>query len=85
VRGRDLEMEETRGSRESARKIFKMGARSGQKREECKRNRVKVKSGKRAAKFGDITERGEEGERNTSRGTGVPVKKGKVVEQKEDG
>jgi hypothetical protein len=28
-------------------------------------------------------ERGEEGERNTTRGTGMPVKKGEVDEQKE--
>jgi hypothetical protein len=31
VRGRDLEMEGTSGSRESARKIFEMGARSAQR------------------------------------------------------
>jgi hypothetical protein len=31
VRGRDLEMERTRGGRENARKIIEMGARSGQR------------------------------------------------------
>jgi hypothetical protein len=31
VRGRDLEMERTRGGRENARKIIGMGARSGQR------------------------------------------------------
>jgi hypothetical protein len=87
-------MEETRGSRESARKIFKMGARSGQKREECKRNRLKVKAGKRAAKFEDIMDGREEcriltecwsekkknaeKERNTTRGTGMR-RRGKFV------
>jgi hypothetical protein len=47
VRGRDLG---------SARKIFKMGARSGQRNivsEECNRNRLRVKAGKRVAKFED--------------------------------
>ncbi|KAH0810191.1 hypothetical protein GEV33_012600 [Tenebrio molitor] len=54
VRDRDLGMEGT--SRESARKIFEMGttSSSGQRnaREECKRsNGLRVKAGKRAAKF----------------------------------
>jgi hypothetical protein len=53
VRGRDLGMEGTRRGRESARNIFKRGARSGQRnaREECKRNRLRVKAGKKAAKL----------------------------------
>jgi hypothetical protein len=61
VRGRDLGMEGTRGGRESARKIFKM---LGVDREtpgyivkkECKRSRLKVKAGKRAAKLEDKTD-----------------------------
>jgi hypothetical protein len=42
-------MERTRGGRESARKIFEMGARSGQRNvmERCKRNRLRVKARKR--------------------------------------
>jgi hypothetical protein len=44
-------MEGTRGGRESARKIFERGARS--RREEYKRNRVRIKAGKRAAKSED--------------------------------
>jgi hypothetical protein len=42
-------MERTRGGRESAGKIFERGARSGQRNvmEECKRNRLRVKTGKR--------------------------------------
>jgi hypothetical protein len=60
-------------------------------REECKRNRLIVKIGKRTAKFEVkmggreecliLTEcwrkekkHGKEGERNTTRGTGMPVK-----------
>jgi hypothetical protein len=52
-------MEGTGGGGESAREIFEMGARSGQRntwvhvREECKRSRLRVKAGKRAAKFED--------------------------------
>jgi hypothetical protein len=57
-------------------------------REECKRNnRLRVKAGKRTAKFEDKTdgrmlkrkekEQREEGERSTTRGMGVPVKKWK--------
>jgi hypothetical protein len=52
-------MEGTEGGGESAREIFEMGARSGQRntwvhvREECKRSRLRVKAGKRAAKFED--------------------------------
>jgi hypothetical protein len=55
VRGRDLGMEGTRGGRESARKIFEMGDRSGQRnpdyivREECKRNQLS-ESGKENGK-----------------------------------
>jgi hypothetical protein len=52
-------------------------------REECKRNRLKVKEGKRGAKFEDKmdgmkkkTRRGRR-ERNTIRETGMPVKKRK--------
>jgi hypothetical protein len=50
-------MEGTRAGGESARKIFEMGARSGREtpryivREECKRNRLRVKAGMRAANF----------------------------------
>jgi hypothetical protein len=47
VRGRDVGMEGTRRGRESARKIFEMGARSRQRnaivKEECKRNRLRKK------------------------------------------
>jgi hypothetical protein len=66
----------------------------GQKREECKRNRLKVKAGKRAAKFEDIMDGREEcriltecwsekkknaeKERNTTRGTGMR-RRGKFV------
>jgi hypothetical protein len=64
-------------------------------REECKRNRLKVKAGKRAAKFEDKMDwreesripteccrekkkkHAEEGERDTIRETGMPVKKWK--------
>jgi hypothetical protein len=55
VWGRDLGVEGTRRGRESGRKIFERGARSGQRnaREECKRNRLRVKAGKRAAKLED--------------------------------
>jgi hypothetical protein len=50
-------MDGTRGGRGSSRKIFKMGARSRQRNArlhsegECKRNRLRVKTGKRTAKF----------------------------------
>jgi hypothetical protein len=42
-------MERTRGGRESAGKIFERGARSRERnvREKCKRNRLRVKVGKR--------------------------------------
>jgi hypothetical protein len=60
-------------------------------KEECKRNRLRVKAGKRAAKFEDrmdgrdtnrMLEREEKtrrrrAERNTTRETGMPVKKWK--------
>jgi hypothetical protein len=55
-------MEGTGGGGESAREIFEMGARSGQRNtwvhsegrvEECKRSKLRVKAGKRAAKFED--------------------------------
>jgi hypothetical protein len=94
-----LVMEGIRGGRNSARKIFEMGARSGNTemlgyhivREECKRNRLRVKAGKKAAKFGDKMDGREEcrilekqekerrrrGERNTTRGTSKPGKKWK--------
>jgi hypothetical protein len=55
VRGSDMWMEGTRSSR----KRFELGTRSGQRnvgyvvREECKRSRLRVKVGKRAAKFED--------------------------------
>jgi hypothetical protein len=48
---RYLGMEGTTRGKESARKIFERGARSGQRREQCSRNRMRVKVGKRAAKF----------------------------------
>jgi hypothetical protein len=47
-------MEGTGRGRESARKIFERGARSGQSylvREECKRNRLRVKARKKATKW----------------------------------
>jgi hypothetical protein len=50
VQGRYLGMEGTRRGKESARKIFERGARSGQSREQCRRNRMRVKVGKRAGK-----------------------------------
>jgi hypothetical protein len=55
-------MEGTGGGGESAREIFEMGAGSGQRNtwvhseervEECKRSKLRVKAGKRAAKFED--------------------------------
>jgi hypothetical protein len=51
-------------------------------REECKRNRPKMKGGKRAAKFenkmdGKEKEHRRRRERNTTRGTGMPGKKWK--------
>jgi hypothetical protein len=55
VRGRDLEMERTRGGRENARKIIEIGV--GREtlgyivREECKRSILRVKAAKRTAKF----------------------------------
>jgi hypothetical protein len=55
VRGRDLGMEGTRRGNESARKTFERDTRSGQRNarlhseEECKRNRLRVKVGKRTA------------------------------------
>jgi hypothetical protein len=92
-------MEETRGGRASARKIFDMGARVDREtpgytvREECKRNRLRVKTGKRTQRGqngwkGRVQdtdrmletkqkEQREEGERSTTRGMGVPVKKWK--------
>jgi hypothetical protein len=74
-------------------------------REECKRNRLRVKPKKRAAKFEDKMDGREEcsiliepwrenkkkhreegeRERNTIRETGMPRKKWKDYEQKEDG
>jgi hypothetical protein len=54
-------------------------------RKECKRNKLRVNAGKRAAKFEDKMD-GREGkektrrrrrERNTTRGTDMPVKKWK--------
>jgi hypothetical protein len=66
-------------------------------REECQRNKMRVKAGKREAKFEDkgreecriLTEcwreNTEKKERNTTRGTGMPVRKWKDWEQKEDG
>jgi hypothetical protein len=59
-------MEGTRRGRESARKIFERGARSGQRnesytvKEEYKRNKLRVKAGKRAAKFEDKIDGREE-------------------------
>jgi hypothetical protein len=91
-------MEGTRGGRESARKLCEMGARSGQRnvyivKEECKGNRLRVKAGKRAAKFEDkmygteecriLTECWREKKKNTEkkqereRGTSMLVKKWK--------
>jgi hypothetical protein len=77
-------MEETRGGRESARKLFEMGARSGQRnvyivKEECKGNRLRVKAGKRAAKFEDKMDGREECRILTEcwreKETDMPVKK----------
>jgi hypothetical protein len=97
-------MEEIKRSKASARKIFERGARSIEKRqvryivrEDCKRNRLRVKAEKRTTKFKDKMDRREEcriltecrrekkktwrgqgeGERNTIRETGMPVKKWK--------
>jgi hypothetical protein len=80
--------EQAGGGGESAREIFEMGARSGQRntwvhvREECKRSRLRVKAGKRAAKFEDrmgerkecriLSEKERERE-NTSGRTGMPA------------
>jgi hypothetical protein len=48
-------MEGTRGGRESARKIFEMGARSGQRnavvRKKCKRNIPRMKAEKKTVKL----------------------------------
>ncbi|KAJ3637363.1 hypothetical protein MTP99_000830 [Tenebrio molitor] len=58
-------MEGTRGGRASPTKLFEMGGRSGQRngyivKEECKGNRLRVKAGKRAAKFEDKMDGREE-------------------------
>jgi hypothetical protein len=55
-------MEGTRRSRESARKIFERDARSGQRnsRLHSKRNRLRVKAGKRETKFEDKMDGREE-------------------------
>jgi hypothetical protein len=59
-------LERTRGGKESARKIFEMGARSGQRNTRLHsegrvyRNMLKVKAGKRAAKLEDKMDRKEE-------------------------
>jgi hypothetical protein len=67
VRGTDLAMEEIKRSKASARKIFERGARSIEKRqvryivrEDCKRNRLRVKAEKRTTKFKDKMDRREE-------------------------
>ncbi|KAH0809247.1 hypothetical protein GEV33_013543 [Tenebrio molitor] len=59
VRGRGLGMEGTGGGGESAREIFEMGAKSGQKiarlhsEGRAKEKRLRVKAEKRVAKFED--------------------------------
>jgi hypothetical protein len=57
--GQDLGLEGTRRGRESPRKIFERAERVDREipgyiiKEECKRNRLSGKAGKRAAKFED--------------------------------
>jgi hypothetical protein len=99
-------MKGTRRGRESGRKIFERGEQRKARlhsEEECKRNRLTVKAGKKGAKFEDNMDRMEEckilkeywreknrtsrrrRERSTTRGTGMPMKRWKDGEQKEDG
>jgi hypothetical protein len=106
VGDRDLGMKGTRRGRESGRKIFERGEQRKarlHREEECKRNRLTVKAGKKVAKFEDKMDRREEckilkeywreknrtsrrrRQRSTTRGTGMPMKRWKDGEQKEDG
>jgi chemotaxis receptor (MCP) glutamine deamidase CheD len=65
-RSRDLGMEGTRRGRERVKKIFGRGAKSAQRNAKLHsggrvlRNRLRVKSGKRAAKFKDKMDSREE-------------------------